>query len=329
MKRLLALLLIVGCWSSASWATVGYREWTRQGLRISVWYPSASPASQRQLGPFELSYAFDGTPRRGPWPVLVFSHGNNGQVHNHYLTLQALAHAGYVVIAPQHGSDGVAKTLDVSDALSARVRDIDRAIDAVYDDPELGRVVSRKRVNALGYGLGGTTVLLAAGANLEQDAIDAHCKRHADEDMDLCSNDPVSAVKQKLGALFSNFSRASSIEAASRSVSVHGAVAVVAPMGQGLAFQRDQLLVSRLLSVAIDGDVIRPPQYHANAIYKALPGISTLLTVPGHHYAFLAPLPSWMMKKEEYFTVNDPPNFDREAFLRHINSALLRFFNAR
>lgn len=333
MKRLMACVLALGLWCHHALASVGFREWrTEDGLQLSVWYPSDAATSQRRLGPFALDYAFDGAPRAGHWPLVVFSHGNGGHVHNHYLSLQALAEAGFIVVAPQHGPDGVIKTLEVEPALAARVRDIDRAVRAAQADSQLSPVMDKRLVHALGYGLGGSSVLLAAGATLDETAIHAHCRAHASEDLDLCSNDPVSALKQKFSALWGSLSRASSIDAAAKPVSVHGAVAVVAPMGQGLVVDPQQLLVSRLLTVAIEGDVIRPPRFHAQVLHQtmaaALPQANQLRTLAGHHYAFLAPLPSWMLKKNEYFTVNDPPGFDRPAFLQQINATLLRFFTA-
>ena len=328
MKRFLSLLLLLGAWSTQLWATVGYREWEVEGTTLSVWYPSGATETRRSIGPFELNYAFDGAPRAGQWPLIVFSHGNGGHVHNHYLTLQALAEAGFVVVAPQHGKAAVAKTLNVGPAIQQRVRDLDRAVSAVQADGALGAVVDRRWVHALGYGLGGTSVLVAAGAQVDESLIRKHCQDHAQEDLDLCSNDPVSDLKQKLTSLFSAFSRANSISTQEHFAPVHGRVAVVAPMGQGLQVKSGSFMVNRLLDIAVEGDVIRPPRFHAQVIQQTAPQLTTLQTMAGHHYAFLAPLPSWMLKKNEYFTVNDPPGFDRPAFLQQINATLLRFFTA-
>lgn len=328
MKRGLGFLLLLGLWCGQLWAGVGYREWEAEGTTLSVWYPSDAAETRRSIGPFELSYAFDGQPRAGQWPLLVFSHGNGGHVHNHYLTLQALAKTGFVVVAPQHGTAAVAKTLHVEGAIQRRVRDLDLAVSAVQNDAALAPVVDKRWVHGLGFGLGGTSVLVGAGATLDEAMIRAHCQNHAQEDLDLCSNDPVSDIKHKLSGWFSAFSRASSLAAKAYRAPIHGRVAVVAPMGQGLRVDSGTFMVQRLLDIAIEGDVIRPPQFHAHAIQQAAPQVTTLQSIAGHHYAFLAPLPSWMLKKNEYFTINDPPGFDRLQFLDQVNQSLVRFFSA-
>lgn len=322
------LIALLWCVSASASATVAFREWSVDGTTLSVWYPSNEAVTPRRIGPFELNYAFDGAPRPGSWPILVFSHGNGGQAHSHYLTLQALAEAGFIVVAPQHGRETVVKTRHLRNSLRQRVRDLQRGVDAVHADAQLGPVVDRRWVHGLGFGLGATTVLLAAGAEWAPELVAAHCQAHASEDLDLCSSDPMSELKQKFSGWFSAVSRGDSISAAQSFTPVHGRVALVAPMGQGLRVAPGGLSISRLLNIAIDGDAIRPPRFHAQAIDDLLPQLSTRETLSGHHYAFLAPLPSWMLGKQERFTANDPPGFERLDFLRRINAQLLRFFSS-
>jgi predicted dienelactone hydrolase len=321
--------LAVGLAALSAHASVGYREIQLPGTTMGVWYPSDAPAQARKLGPFELNYAFDGQPRAGRWPVIVFSHGNGGKYRNHYLSLQALAAAGFVVAAPQHTSDKDLRSRDFQVAFKARVQDIARAVTAIQADTALSAVTDTRVVHGLGYSLGGATMLAAAGLPVSDALIKAHCQAHASEDLDFCSDTPMLGLLHKFKGLLGQFSRGDTLSTAATPAPIQGALALVAPIGQGLVFDSPGLRTPRILDIAIDGDVIAPPRFHAEVIAQALPRITRLVRHAGHHYAFIAPIPKWALGKEDYFIINDPEGFDRPAFIQTINAELLQFFSRR
>lgn len=111
---------------------------------------------------------------------------------------------------------------------------------------------------------------------------------------------------------------------------VNGLVAVVAPIGQGLEIVPERFAASQVLVVAIEGDQIAQPRFHAEAIAAAVPPeqFAGIISVPGHHYAFIAPFSERVTDKEDIPVVKDPEGFDRAAFINRVNAEIVDFFAA-
>ena len=314
-------LVFGGCAEAA-----GLRVLKTAGGRVGVWYPTATPATPGRLGPFDVEYAFNAAPTAGRWEPVLLSHGNSGRFRNHHLTAGALADAGFVVISPQHSADHYIGGNATAGAMSLRIGELRRALEAVAADPVLGPTVDRTRVHAVGYSLGGATVMAAAGAEIDLKAAEAHCEIHGDEDAAFCDPPPLHwRLWQKLR------NRVSFKEMPDRffiQPFVNGSVAVVAPIGQGLKFPPKRFAAAQALVIAIEGDEIAQPRFHAAAIASALPPgrLAALHTVPGHHYAFIAPFAERVTSKEHIPVAIDPEGFDRTTFIDRVNGLLARFF---
>jgi predicted dienelactone hydrolase len=125
------------------------------GLAIAIWRPSGS----------------------APAPLVVFSHGFRGcNTQSTFLT-QALADAGYLVVAPNHqdaicGGSGFAQAEEDLKNPSAwteatykdRADDVRKLLDALRTDQKWNAVVDWSQVALAGHSLGGYTVLGLSGA---------------------------------------------------------------------------------------------------------------------------------------------------------------------
>ena len=153
--------------------------------------------------------------------------------------------------------------------------------------------------------------MAAAGAAIDLKAAKAHCDVHGDEDAAFCDAPPV------LWRLWQWFRAPASLDEmpdrSSAKPFVNGSVAVVAPIGQGLKIAPEHLVASRALVIAIEGDVIAQPRFHASAIALALPPnrLAGFVTVPGHHFAFIAPFAKRVTDNEHIPVAIDPEGFDR------------------
>lgn len=113
------------------------------------------------------------------WPVVVFSHGLFQCANQSRFITEAIAEAGYLVIAPNH-ADAIcsfnheareepnserARGAPANDAdYSNRARDIRAALDALAADADLGPRADLSRIVLAGHSLGGYTVLSIAAA---------------------------------------------------------------------------------------------------------------------------------------------------------------------
>ena len=316
--------------------SVGFRVIKQDNNIVGVWYPSDVPVKAGQLGPFDVAYAFDAEPVHGQWPVIIFSHGRGGLFHNHHLTAKALAQAGFIVIAPQHNS---AKAGDkITEVLPLRVKELKRAFDVIKIDTKLGPLLDVSRIHAFGYSLGGATVMHAAGTGINLDLIATHCDKYSEEDVNFCSFGPSfpERIMEWLSSLFDSptSDSSTSIEIAdmpnqsSVEPFINGAVAVVGSLGQGLEINAARLAAQKVLVVAIAGDDITPPRFHSEILAAMIPAHRSagLISVPGHHYAFIAPFPERVTAYEYIPVAQDPEGFDRAAFIDEVNIILTSFF---
>ena len=186
-------------------------EGTGRTLPIDVWYPAEHPDGSETfqytleilgLNPMLPSPGgavedAPGTDDGGPYPVIVFSHGNSGiRFQSLYLT-EHLASHGFVVAAPDHvgntflSSLGSEPEIDRTEIARLRPGDVSRALDAVAQasadsaSPLFG-LADESRAGVAGHSFGGFTAFRSAGATVDVAAAQAECA--ADPSGFFCAN---------------------------------------------------------------------------------------------------------------------------------------------
>ena len=188
MKPLLALLLL----STATHAETlpGLDRLTLDAphrpkvMEALVWYPAANTTYPTPLG---ANPAFLGTtvqvgpiPAPGVHPVLILSHGSGGNIENLGWLAEGLVARGAIVAGLNHprSTSGDSNPRDMPN-VADRVADLAALIDGLTTSPTFAPLVDPARITALGFSLGGGTVLAAAGARLDADAYAAYCDANA------------------------------------------------------------------------------------------------------------------------------------------------------
>ena len=286
----------------------GFRELTDDDVKIGVWYPSSTSPKAERMGPFDVKIARDAPVMTGKHPIILSSHGRKGRYRNHHLTAGVLADAGFIVVAPRHLADFQIGGSETSKALNLRFQDLSIALAAVTNDSEFKEHVNTETVHGIGYSLGGTTILQAAGATFSSEQARKYCDSNRSGDKYFCKG---WELQDKSASIYNQ-------------PIVNGKLVLVAPISQGISL-KSLGSVKSLNIIAIDGDTIANPTFHTEPIFEAtssdIKGV--LWYIKGHHTAFIAPFPKRVTDEEFIPDALDPKGFDRLAFQDEINSKIL------
>lgn len=129
-----------------------------------IWYPTGDAASAAAIN--------DAAPASGRFPIVVFSHGSNGQPEFYRFFEEHVASWGLVVVAPPHPGNTSADCLpcgsqSIIESARNRPDDVEFVLDrmiALQDDPAqpLGRILDPARTALAGHSFGGWTAVITA-----------------------------------------------------------------------------------------------------------------------------------------------------------------------
>jgi predicted dienelactone hydrolase len=288
-------------------------------LEAGIWYPSDAPASPQPLGLFVQSVATGAAVAGRGLPLVVMSHGTGGTFEGHYDTALALAEAGFVVASVTHTGDNY-RDQSAFGRVETRPRHIKALVDYMLASWPRHDVLDPARIGMFGFSAGGFTALVAIGAVPDMARVASFCAVHPDDWG--CKR----AGELGRGSL--------SVLTASPGAFVHDpriAAAVVAAPAIAYVFTPEGLSGAKV-PIQLwrgDHDEILTHPYHAQNVYEGLPIKPEYHVVPNAgHFAFLAPC-SAGLRSIAPDICSDPAGFDRTAFHREFNAAVVAFFKAK
>ena len=262
-----------------------------QAITAGVWTPNAPPP--------------------GPRPLVVISHGNGGGLMGHADTAEALAEAGFVVAALNHPHDN-SQDMSRSVQLTDRPAEVSALMDhmtTAWRGPVEG---DPARIGAFGFSAGAFTVLTLAGAESDGQAILDHCAGHPE--FFVCTLFTPETVNLDEW-------RPQGADARVRAV-------VAAAPGFGFSFSGESL---QRVTVPVqlwqaEADQILPAPFHVETVRDRLGGSVEYHPVPlAGHLDFMRPCSPEMAAAAPDICRSNP-GFDRAAFKRTFNDAVVVFF---
>jgi predicted dienelactone hydrolase len=166
------------------------RHWrgaATQALVTRIWYPVDDQAPEQ---PHDIGAPgrpiFQGHPvapdgalaaTRITYPLLLLSHGTGGSADSLDWLGARLAADGYIVVGTNHPGNNALEptTVDGFRLWWERAIDLSDVLDGVLTDPLFGPKIDKSRIGAVGFSLGGYTVLAVAGARIDPQAFEKFC----------------------------------------------------------------------------------------------------------------------------------------------------------
>ncbi|HEV2365579.1 MAG TPA: dienelactone hydrolase family protein [Caulobacteraceae bacterium] len=286
-------------------------------LAGAVWYPTEAAAAPHALNGLWQDVA-EGAPVAG-WrlPLVIISHGSGGWYGGHLDTALALARAGFVVAAVTHKGDDYADQSHTVE-IDRRPVQAEALIQFMLNAwPEHARI-DPGRVGAFGFSAGGFTVLVLAGGVPDLSKVNAHAAAHPTWfDSGIVRAAPPAALARTLAVKdWPHDAHIKAIVVAAPALGYTfgkaGLADIRAPVQLWKA-QDDQILAAPDYADAVRADLPRPPEFH--------------VVEDAGHYDFLTPCDADLAKRVPEICVSRP-GFDRAAFHRSFDAAVVRFFAA-
>jgi predicted dienelactone hydrolase len=164
--------------------------------KVMVWYPALNPEGAEEIATYYFDYIpdlgdmpiiyhslQDAAPdlSGGPYPLVIYVHGLNGERHGGNWLGAHLATYGFVVMSiDQQDNQGTLNDTTVfPSAWITRPREVSWQIDyadgLTTADGKLANMIDTDHVAVVGHSLGGYTTLLAGGARLDWKYYDTWC----------------------------------------------------------------------------------------------------------------------------------------------------------
>jgi predicted dienelactone hydrolase len=324
---LLASILLGGnLFAGASFAAVGYQQVTvpdRDGksMQAGIWYPSNTQPSAHPLGMFTQEVALNGAVAGQALPLVLISHGTGGSLSSHIDTANALARAGFVVLAVTHIGDNAqdqsyaGNRIDLID----RPRQAKVALDWVLSSWPGRLNLNPRRIGVFGFSLGGFTSLVLVGGAPQ-------IARMAQ----LCDSMPDAPECVFIKTVHGDqLSQSTEVAHWIHDERIKAAV-IAAPAASYLFGPGDLREVSVPIQLwRVENDSQAPDAWNGAVVRDNLKEHPDSHLVQGaDHFVFLAPCSDALAAVAAQIC-RDPGGFDRAAFHRAFNQAVVDFFTTR
>lgn len=277
--------------SRSNWLGTGPRP-----LRSTIWYPAgkggyAEVIIDSSQFPYPVKVFRDAkiSNRGKKVPMILISHGSQGNAMQMRWLGYYLASKGYIAVAINHnGTDEEERKtgiLSISDfCMWERPKDVSAILDKMLKDPVFSHKIDTNHIAAAGFSLGGTTAIWVAGSVLNTEEL----ARNEPEPPPVfrASIDRLVELK-KTDSIIINSSRHSADSF--RDNRIKAVFALAPAIGQGFTQESLKNIRVPVQIVVGDADVVTPKESNAMHYAKNIPNARPLIILPGERGHYLTP----------------------------------------
>lgn len=212
-------------------------------------------------------------------PLVIFSHGFQGDRFGNSWLAEALVAKGYIVAMIDHtfNTSYDHSDLFVYTSMWQRPLDMSELLTHLLDHPEWSNLINKEKIAALGFSLGGTTALWLSGIKADKDKF----KQTMDDKYARWSDWPKYA-SEKARAV--DWSKA---EKSYKDDRIKLAISIAPDLGE--AFTREGLQEADVPTLIIVGDQdrIAPKKENAEFYAKGIKGAELIVIDGAEHFTFM------------------------------------------
>ena len=292
LRSILTLTLVcVAATSALAFDRVGTRSLAvpapeRGGalLDVTVWYPAADGGVPVLVGDdrlFRGTAAWRDAPlAEGRFPLVLVSHGSGGDIRRLGWLASRLAARGFVVAGPNHpGTTRGDSTPADTTRIWERPTDLSAVLTSMTKDPMWASHLDADRIGALGFSLGGHTVLALGGARVTAEAYARYCDENAT--MPDC-------VWFASGGVDLRTVDTTRFEQSNRDPRIVAVVAVDPAIAQAFTPESLQAMSARVALINLGRPGHIPVSVDSAWISRVVPGASYATVADAVHFSFLA-----------------------------------------
>lgn len=147
---------------------------------FDIWYPATSGGKRVTVGGngvFYGTHAGRKAPHQGGrFPLVIMSHGAGGNAGQFGWIASELAHAGFVVVLPNHpGTTTGNASAKAAVRVWERPADVTAVLDEITGNVDAYSYIDPDRISVLGFSAGGYTAMAVAGARVDPDKLQRFC----------------------------------------------------------------------------------------------------------------------------------------------------------
>jgi predicted dienelactone hydrolase len=324
--------------------TLHYRDKSRvnwegtsaRPLSTDIWYPTSddSVCPEVFLGPPEAPLFKVGCATRdaeiapGIFPLVLLSHGTGGAALQLGWLATILAENGYIVAGVNHHGNNALEPYVAEGFLFfwERPQDVSEVLTQLLEDESWGTRIETQRIGAAGFSLGGSTVIMLAGGEIDFQAFRAV---YQDPDRDLMRDIPPEFPDQEAFlTLFKQLLRDDTIRVSLyRDERIKCVIAIAPVLGEAFT---PAGLASIDIPVRIlvgEADELAPPTNNAMR-FRDLIKTAELTIFRGQvgHYVFLGEATEIGKQVAPLFCI-DPPGIKRSVLHERASDLALELFD--
>jgi predicted dienelactone hydrolase len=265
------------------------------------------------------------------YPLIVLSHGTGGSANDLDWLASALAVNGYIVAGVNHPGNNALGPLTRAGFMLwwERATDVSEVLDALLSDPVFGMHVDRQRIGAVGFSLGGYTVLELAGARTDLKAFKRFCRSSAADA--ICHPPEMNRITTVAGdsppAVMSPETLASIAKAGAsyQDKRIKAVFAIAPALGEafnGRSFADVRIPVSLTAGTS---DMTAPPDTNVRRIARLLPTSDVVMVQGASHSTFLDTCVPQMIDQLAR-VCKDGSGIDRDAVHQQTARRVVGFF---